>query len=91
MFEQLCEFAVEVGNEVIEAAKNEPAWRDAAKHIVHAWHEGMETLHSPKAAPHFHGLDTAIEETGYSGPRKPEQSREMIGHWQRSAETIMRG
>ncbi|AOE83048.1 toxin HipA [Pseudomonas sp. TCU-HL1] len=39
----------------------------------------METLRSPKAAPHFRGLDTAIAEAGFSGPRKPEHSRELIG------------
>ena len=79
MVEQLCESAVAVGREVIEAAKNEPAWRDVAKHMVHAWNEGMETLRSPKAAPHFRGLDTAIEVAGFSGPHKPERSREVIG------------
>lgn len=79
MVEQLCESAVEVGKEVIEASKNEPAWRDVAKQIVHAWNEGMETLRSPKAAPHLRGLDSAIAEAGFSGPRKPERSREVIG------------
>jgi len=39
----------------------------------------METLRSPKAAPHFRGLDTAIENAGLSGPRKPARSREVIG------------
>jgi len=79
MVEQLCESAVEVGREVIEAAQNESAWRDVAKHMVHAWNEGMETLRSPKAAPHFRGLDAAIEEAGSSEPRKPERSREVVG------------
>jgi serine/threonine-protein kinase HipA len=67
------------GKEVIEAAKNEPAWRDVAKHMVHAWNEGMETLRSPRAAPHLRGLDTAITEAGFSGPRAPERNREQIG------------
>lgn len=79
MVEQLCESAVEVGREVIVAANNEPAWRDVAKHMVHAWNEGMETLRSPKAALHSRGLDAAINEAGFSGPRKPERSREVIG------------
>ncbi|WP_164704275.1 HipA domain-containing protein, partial [Pseudomonas viridiflava] len=68
MVEQLCESAIAVGKEVIEASKNEPAWRNVAKHMVHAWNEGMETLRSPKAAPHFRGLDTLVEEAGLSGP-----------------------
>lgn len=79
MLEQLCESAVEVGQEVIEAAKNEPAWRDVAKQMVHAWNEGMTTVRSPKAAAHFRGLDNAIEAAGLSGPRKAERSREVIG------------
>lgn len=79
MVEQLCESAVAVGQEVIEAAKNEPAWRDIAKHMVHAWNQGMETLRSPKAAPHFRGLDSAITEAGFSGPRAAESSRVQIG------------
>lgn len=79
MVEQLCESAVEVGREVIEASKNEPAWRDVAKAMMHAWNEGMETLRSAKAAPHLRGLNAAIEEAGFSGPRKPESSREVVG------------
>lgn len=79
MVEQLCQSAVEVGQEVIEASKNEPAWRDVAKHMVHAWNAGMETLRSAKAAPQFRGLDNAIAEAGFSGPRKPESRGEVIG------------
>ncbi len=79
MVEQLCESAVEVGKEVVEASRNEPAWRDVAKHMVHAWNEGMETLRSPKAAPHLRGLDAAIVEAGFSGPRKPERSGNVMG------------
>lgn len=54
-------------------------WRDVAKQVGHAWNEGMQTLRSPKAAPHFRGQDNAIAEAGFSGPRKPERSREVIG------------
>ncbi|MDB6142697.1 MAG: toxin HipA [Pseudomonas sp.] len=79
MVEQLCESAIAVGHEVIEAAKNEPAWRDVAKHMVHAWNDGMESLRSQKTAVHFRGLDAAISEAGFSGPRAPEKSREQIG------------
>ena len=49
MLEQLCESAVEVGAEVIEAAKNNPEWRPIAKQMVHAWNEGMASLRDPKA------------------------------------------
>lgn len=79
MVEQLCESAVAVGKEVIEAAKHEPVWREVAKQMVHAWNQGMETLRSPKAAPHFRGLDSAIAEAGFSAPHQPERRRERIG------------
>ncbi|NWB97626.1 type II toxin-antitoxin system HipA family toxin [Pseudomonas gingeri] len=79
MVEQLCESAVAVGAEVIEAAKNEPAWREVAKHMVHAWNDGMESLRSQKSAPHLRGLEAAIMGSGFSGPRPPERHREQIG------------
>lgn len=79
MTEQLCESAVEVGKEVIEAGKNNPAWRDIAKHMVHAWDEGMQTLRSTKAAPHLRGLQSAIAEADFSAPAGPENDRERFG------------
>ena len=79
MVETLCESAVVVGREVIEAAKNEPAWRDVAKHMVHAWNVGMETLRSAKSAPHYRGLEAEIEAAGFSGPLTPEPSRTQVG------------
>jgi serine/threonine-protein kinase HipA len=79
MVEQLCESAVAVGNEIIEAAKNEPAWREVAKHMVHAWRDGMESLRNQKGAAHSRGLDAAIAEAGFSGVRAPEKAREQIG------------
>ncbi len=79
MVETLCESAVVVGREVIEAAKNEPAWRDVAKHMVHAWNVGMETLRSAKSAPRYRGLEAEIEAAGFSGPLKPEPSRTQVG------------
>ncbi|WP_250131723.1 hypothetical protein [Stutzerimonas stutzeri] len=39
----------------------------------------MAPLRSPKASARFRGLDTAIQEAGLSGPRKPERSGEVIG------------
>lgn len=79
MVEQLCESAVITGREVIEAAKNEPAWRDIAKQMVHAWNDGMQTLRSAKAAPHLRKLDAAIHEAGFSGPMTPEDNRVQFG------------
>ncbi|MFT3804731.1 MAG: type II toxin-antitoxin system HipA family toxin [Burkholderiaceae bacterium] len=48
MVECLCESAVEVGKEVIEAARNEPRWRTVAKHMLHAWNDGMSSLRDPR-------------------------------------------
>jgi serine/threonine-protein kinase HipA len=79
MVEALCDSAVEVGHEVIEAAKNEPQWRDVAKQMLHAWNEGMESLRSPKKSVQFKGLTKAIEAAGFSAAEPPERPREVIG------------
>lgn len=79
MVERLCESAVVVGQEVIEAARNEPRWRTVAKQMVHAWNEGMASLRSPKQAVQYRGLDAAIAAAGFSDPQSSEPSRETIG------------
>lgn len=79
MVERLCESVVEVGREVIEAAKNEPQWHDIAGQMVHAWNDGMESLRSSRPAPQFRGLTSAIEEAKFSDPKPPDTSRDVIG------------
>lgn len=79
MVQRLCESAVEVGAEVIEAAKNEPQWRPIAKQMVHAWNEGMTSLCDPKKSVGTRGLDAAIIAAGFSEPEPPEQNRVTIG------------
>jgi len=79
MVEQLCESAVEVGNEVIEAAKNEPQWRWIAKQMVHAWNEGMCALRSPKLDERYRGLDAAIANAGYEAADAPMDTARVIG------------
>lgn len=79
MVERLCESAVQVGGEVMEAARNEPRWRPLAKQMVHAWNEGMASLRDPKMSVAFRGLDAAIAAAGFSDPEPPEQSRVVIG------------
>jgi serine/threonine-protein kinase HipA len=76
---QLCESAVEVGAEVIEAAKNEPRWRPIAKQMVHAWNEGMSSLRDPKRSVQFRGLDAAISAAGFSDPEPAERTRVTVG------------
>ena len=79
MVERLCESAVEVGAQVIEAARNEPNWRPIAKQMVHAWNEGMASLRDPKQSVAFRGLDGAIAASGFSEPEPPEKIYVTIG------------
>jgi serine/threonine-protein kinase HipA len=79
MVERLCESAVVVGNEVIEAAKNEPRWRSVAKNMVHAWNDGMSSLRSPKLSAQFRGLNVPIADAGFSDPEPPVLSKEKLG------------
>jgi serine/threonine-protein kinase HipA len=91
MVERLCESAVEVGREVIEAAKNEPQWHDIARQMVHAWNDGMESLRSSRPAPQFRGLSSAIEEAKFSDPEPPDTSRDVIGRSELLAKPRGRG
>ena len=79
MVERLCESAVEVGREVIEAARNEPRWHTVAKHMAHAWNDGMASLRSSKSLVAFRGLGEAIAQAEFSEPEKAEHGREVIG------------
>ncbi len=79
MVERLCESAVEVGREVIQAAKNETRWHTVAKHMVHAWNDGMGSLRSPKSLVAFRGLDEAIAQARFSDPEKPDSGLDVIG------------
>lgn len=72
MVEQLCDSAVHVGKEVIEAARNESRWQGVAKQMVHAWNEGMASLRDPRQSLAFRGLDAAITAAAFSDPEPPE-------------------
>lgn len=79
MVDALCDSAVAVGHELIEAARNEPQWRNVAKQMLHAWDEGMTSLRSQKKSLQFKGLKPAIEAAGFSAPEPAERAREVIG------------
>src|SRR5690606_5830017 len=79
MVERLCESAVEVGQEDIQAARNEPRWHTMDKHMVHAWNDGMASLRSPKSLVSFRRLDEAIAQAGFSELQKMESGREVMG------------
>ncbi len=78
MVGKVCESAVEVGKEMIEAAKNEPRWHDIAKQMVHAWDDGMTSLRSARGDKMFRGLRPHIETAKFSGP-EPPVLRESVG------------
>lgn len=79
MVECLCESAVQVGVEVIEAARNEPRWRAVAKQMVHAWDDGVSLLRDPKKTVVATGLGDAIVAAGFSDPVPPEPATTTIG------------
>jgi serine/threonine-protein kinase HipA len=79
MVERVCESAVEVGREVIAAARNEPRWRDVAKGMVHAWNEGMASLRSVRLESSLKGLTDDIDEVEFSDPPPPEPLK-TYGH-----------
>jgi hypothetical protein len=72
MLERLCESAVEVGREMIAAAKNEPRWHDIAKQMLHAWNEGMASVRSARKDTKLKGLTRYIQAAGFSAPTPPE-------------------
>jgi serine/threonine-protein kinase HipA len=80
MLEQLCESAVETGREIIEAARNEPRWRDITKQMLHAWNEGMASVRSVRK-DELKGLTRHIVAAGFSDAAPPERP-EVIGRSQ---------
>jgi len=78
MVERLCESAVEVGREMIEAAKNEPRWHDIARQMLHAWNEGMASVRSARKDNKLKGLTRYIKAAGFSDPLPPER-QSVIG------------
>jgi serine/threonine-protein kinase HipA len=83
MVERLCESAVEVGREIIEAAKNESRWHDIAKQMLHAWNDGMASLHSIRMEGRYKRLSADIEAAGFSDPTPPEPPQ-VIGRSEKS-------
>lgn len=81
MVERVCDSAVEVGREVIAAAKNEPRWREVGTAMVHAWNEGMATVRSVKRKTSLMGLTRDIETAKLDAPARPIPAK-RIGHSQ---------
>ena len=81
MLEQLCESAVETGREMTEAARNEPRWRDITKQMLHAWNEGMASVHSVRKDDKLRRLTPHSVAAGFSDAAPPERP-EVIGRSQ---------
>lgn len=79
MVERLCESAVEVGREIIDATKQEQRWREVAKQMLHAWNDGMDSLRSVRKNPVHRGLSDHIKAAGFSAATPPEPP-EKFGH-----------
>lgn len=78
MVERVCQSAVEVGREMIEAAKNEPRWHDIVKQMVYAWNHGMASLRSARGDKQYRGLSADMEAAKFSDP-EPIERPEVIG------------
>lgn len=79
MVERLCDSAVSVAYEMVEAANNETQWRWIARQMLHAWNEGMASLRSAKPVAQLRSLTPVIEAAGFSETDKPESARSVIG------------
>jgi serine/threonine-protein kinase HipA len=79
MAERVCESGVEVGREIIQAARNDARWLGMAKQMLHVWNEGMSSLRYAKGDPRRASLTEDINAAGFSKPLPPE-SAPAIGH-----------
>jgi serine/threonine-protein kinase HipA len=79
MAERVCESAVEVGREIIQAAKNDARWRGIAKQMLHVWNDGMTSLRYVKGEPSRVTLTEDINAAGFSDPLPPELAP-VTGH-----------
>lgn len=79
MVEQLCESAVDVGREIVEASSDEKQWRWVAKQMLHAWNDGMASLRSVKPTSRMRSLTPLIDAAGFSDADQPESARQVIG------------
>jgi len=79
MVERLCESAVSVSREIVEAAKNNRQWHGIARQMLHAWNDGMESLRSAKPDSQLRTLSPIIDAAGFSDPEPAAVSRLVVG------------
>ena len=77
--ERICEAMVAVTPQVVEATQQHPHFREIGKRMLHAWNDGMNSLHLKKTWS-LPSLDSAIEQARFSDPlpMKPTP-REKVG------------
>jgi serine/threonine-protein kinase HipA len=79
MAERVCESAVEVGREIIQAAKNDTRWLGIAKQMLRVWNDGITSLRHVKGETSRITLTEDINAAGFSDPLPPE-SAPVTGH-----------
>ncbi len=79
MAERVCDSAVDVGREIIQAAKNDARWLGIAKQMLHVWNDGMTSLRYVKGEPSRVTLTENINAAGFSDQLPPE-SAPVTGH-----------
>ena len=79
MVEALCDCAVSVGREMIEAQRNDTRWQQMTSNMLHAWNDGMESLRSPKKSVVLRALAPDIEAAGLPAPEPAVHERAVIG------------
>ena len=91
MVERLCESAVEVGQEVISAAKNEHRWYPVAKQMVHAWNDGMASLRSLPGNGIARGTTRPERcQTRKGAPQRKKPKTKFSAFWRSSEDSDLR-
>ena len=79
MVEALCDSAVDVGREMIEAQRNDTRWSQMTANMLHAWNDGMESLRSPKKRGALRPLTADIQAAHLPNAEPAIHERFVVG------------
>ena len=79
MVEALCDSAVSITHEMIEASDARPEWRWITKQMIAAWNEGMNSLRGERSGVVVQEIERAVEGANFSPPDRPIRDRQVIG------------
>jgi serine/threonine-protein kinase HipA len=79
MVEALCDSAVTISHEMIEASLARPEWRWITKQMVAAWNEGMKSLRGDRSSVAVEEIEGAMKAANFSPPDRPIRDRREIG------------